>query len=88
MMFTDCQFWNSSSGDYADMFTRTWLEYKKIAPKARLYLFDLAGYGQTPISMQQHDVYCIAGWSDRIFDILYAIEHGSTAIESIMKIKF
>jgi len=81
MMFTDCQFWNSSS-----MFTRTWQEYKKIAPKARLYLFDLAGYGQTPISMQQHDVYSIAGWSDRIFDILYAIEHGSTAIESIMAI--
>lgn len=85
MMFTDCQFWNSSYGNHAGMFTRTWLEYKKIAPHARLYLFDLAGYGQTPISMQRHDVTCIAGWSDRIFDILYAIEHGSTAIESIMR---
>lgn len=87
MMFSDMQFWNSTYNDYEKMFMKTWLTYKKIAPNARLYLFDLVGYGQAPISTQRHDVYCIAGWSERIFDILHAIEHGATAIESIMNLK-
>lgn len=83
MIFTDCQFWDDSLDDYASMFKETWMAYKKIAPEARLYLFDLMGYGQMPLSVNEDDVYCIAGWSDRIFDVLYAIEHGESALEVI-----
>lgn len=87
MIFTDCQFWNEGRGNYAQMFRKTWLDYKKIAPEAKLYLFDLAGYGHSPLSVEQNDVYCIAGWSDRIFDILNAIEHGKNAITVINEIE-
>ena len=54
-------------------------------PEAKLYLFDLAGYGQAPIRLKENGVTLIAGWSDRIFDILDAIENGSDAIAEIMK---
>jgi hypothetical protein len=63
-----------------------WYHYKKIAPNAKLYIFDLAGYGQTPINVANKDVYLIAGWSDKVFDILHAIENGSNALEEIKKI--
>ena len=56
-------------------------------PEAKLYLFDLAGYGTTPIDNRQGDVYLIAGWSDKIFDILAAIESGRDAIEEINRIE-
>ena len=83
MIFTDCQFWNNDYDNYAQKFSKTWKKYKQIAPDAKLYLFDLVGYGQTPLSIQQNDVYCIAGWSDRIFDILDAIDHAKDAVAVI-----
>jgi hypothetical protein len=84
MMFTDCQMWNSYGGSAS--FDSTWKRYKKIAPNAKLYLFDLAGYGNTPVSTQSNDVYLIAGWSDKIFDVLASIEEGGNAIKEIKKI--
>ena len=65
-----------------------WSQYKKIAPNAKLYLFDLVGYGQTPINiLEDQDVFLIAGWSDKIFDIMAAIEDGSNALEEINRIE-
>lgn len=85
MIFTDCQLWNSHGGNPID---KAWNEYKKIAPDARLYLFDLVGYGNTPINtVSDGSVFLIAGWSDKIFDILAAIEEGSNAIREINKIE-
>jgi 60 kDa SS-A/Ro ribonucleoprotein len=60
-----------------------WKQYKKIAPAAKLYLFDLAGLGNTPLNLQRDDVYLIAGWSDKIFNVLNAIEEGSNAVKLI-----
>ncbi len=73
MMFTDCQMWNSygSSGQ----FETNWKAYKAFNPEAKLYLFDLSGYGHTPVEMRGDDVYLIAGWSDRVFDMLHAIDN-------------
>lgn len=87
MIFTDCQMWNSSLGEEGGHIADEWTEYKKIAPNSKLYLFDLAGYGNTPISTRRGDVYLIAGWSEKVFDILEAIESGSSAVEEIKKIK-
>ena len=85
MMFTDMQMWDST--DSGSTLAQSWQQYKQLAPKARLYLFDLAGYGQTPLQLIEGDVCLIAGWSDRIFDILHAIENGSTTIEQIRQIQ-
>lgn len=51
-----------------------------VAPNACLYLFDLAGYGQSPVNMLSDDVCCIAGWNDKVFDIFAAV--GSIMKES------
>lgn len=84
MMFTDLQLWNT--GMITTPIRAAWKSYKKLNPSAKLYLFDLAGYGTTPVQIKEGDVYLIAGWSDKIFDVLQAIEDGSTAIEKIKQV--
>lgn len=89
MIFTDCQLWDSSSGYGADHHLKTeWEQYKKeVAPEAQLYLFDLAGYGNTPIDVSRKDVSLIAGWSDKVFEVLDALQKGGSAIGEIDKIE-
>jgi 60 kDa SS-A/Ro ribonucleoprotein len=84
MLFTDCQLWNSNGS--AETISGLWKQYKQIAPNARLYLFDLAGYGNTPLNTMDGDVYLVAGWSDKIFEVLAAIEDGSNAVAEIEKV--
>lgn len=84
MMFTDCQMWNTKQD--ASSLQSAWKEYKQMAPMAKLYLFDLSGYGNTPISVQRNDVTLIAGWSDKVFDVLHASENGENAISIIKQI--
>ncbi|MDR2916608.1 MAG: TROVE domain-containing protein [Tannerella sp.] len=58
MIFTDMQLWNS----YSDKkITNLWTEYRRFSPDSKLYLFDLAGYGTTPLDMIGNNVYLIAG---------------------------
>jgi 60 kDa SS-A/Ro ribonucleoprotein len=84
LFFTDCQMWNSKgSENIADL----WKQYKKIAPNAKIYLFDLAGYGQMPLNVMRDDVYLIAGWSDKIFDVLSAVDEGENAMALINNIE-
>jgi len=85
MLFTDCQLWNSknSGENIADL----WKSYKKLAPDAKLYLFDLSGLGNTPLNVMRDDVYLIAGWSDKIFNVLNALEDGENAVQMINSIE-
>ena len=84
MMFTDMQMWDST-GRYKN-FENSWKKYKKMAPQAKLYLFDLVGYGQLPMRLAKPDVYLIAGWSDRVFDVLSAIDKGEDVLVAINSI--
>lgn len=84
MLFTDTQMWDSSGNKHS--FEDSWSRYKAIAPDAKLYIFDLAGYGRQPIDIKRNDVYLIAGWSDKIFDVLNALEDQKSAIEMIQKV--
>ena len=86
MMFTDVQLWNSTGRDRGKV-NRLWKEYKKIVPNAKLYLFDLGGYGQVPIDMKGGDVYLIAGWSDQIFNVLQGLEKGKDALDEVKQIE-
>lgn len=85
MMFTDMQMWDSTG--HHKRFEDSWKKYKEIAPTAKLYLFDLAGYGQLPLRLAKPDVYLIAGWSDRVFDVLTAIDKGEDALTVINNIE-
>jgi len=85
MFFTDCQLWDSSFVD--NSLEKSWLQYQKIAPNAKLYIFDLAGYGQSPLKLVNSNVFLISGWSDKIFDVLSAVDRGESAVETIMKVE-
>ena len=87
MIFTDCQLWNSQLG--GGTFARSWAEYRRtVAPNARLYLFDLAGHGTAPLEVRpESGVALIAGWSDKVFDVLAALDKGGSAVTEIEKIE-
>ncbi len=86
MIFTDCQLWNTNG---VGTLAQEWAAYRAtVAPQARLYLFDLAGLGTTPLDVRAEDgVALIAGWSDKIFDVLAALENGSNALAELEKIE-
>jgi hypothetical protein len=84
-IFTDCQLWNSNNT--ADNIQTLWVRYKaRVSPNAKLYLFDLKGYGNTPLQVLQNDVYLVAGWSDKVFDVLAGLEKGGSALDAINSI--
>lgn len=84
MMFTDMQMWDST-GRYQEI-ADSWKRYKRMAPNAKLYLFDLVGYGLSPLRLAEPDVFLIAGWSDRVFDVLSAIARRGYTLDEIRRI--
>ena len=88
MLFTDVQLWNSN-GDGGTL-AQEWAEYRRtVAPQARLYLFDLAGHGNAPLDVRAEDgVALIAGWSDKVFSVLEALDNGGSALTEIQAIDF
>ncbi|MBC8082094.1 MAG: TROVE domain-containing protein, partial [Hymenobacter sp.] len=86
MIFTDVQLWNSA-GDGATL-AQEWADYRRtVAPQARLYLFDLAGHGTAPLDVRAEEgVALIAGWSDKVFSVLEALENGGSALTEIESI--
>lgn len=93
VIFTDMQLYENSGYGYwgsprAASIRELWGKYKKeVNPNAELFIFDLAGYGTTPVSVKDGSTYLISGWSDRVFDILEATKYGSTAVKEIEQIK-
>lgn len=85
MFFTDCQMWDSTGNN--NSFEKSWYRYRQFAPNAKLYIFDLAGYGQSPLRILNSGVYLIGGWSDKVFDVLSAVDKGESAVERIMKVE-
>ncbi len=87
MLFTDCQMWDSTGG--YNTIQKAWLDYRqKVAPNAQLYLFDLAGHGTSPLDLSKgNGVHLIAGWSDKIFDVLAALSEGGDALTMINALK-
>ncbi|MDR3681383.1 MAG: TROVE domain-containing protein [Flavipsychrobacter sp.] len=82
MIFTDCQVWNSNAT--GESLPSLWDRYKRtVAPNAKLYIFDLAGHGYAPLTLLQRDVHLLAGWSDKIFDVLAALDKGADALAEI-----
>lgn len=85
MMFTDNQMWNSYNGQHiAELF----IKYQRMHPDAKLYLFDLSGYGSIVIPQDTKNVCLIGGWSDKVFNFVKAFEStgSNQAIEHIKTI--
>lgn len=66
---------------------KMWDAYKTAVPEAEMYLFDLRGYGNTPLYVDNNDVYIIGGWSDRIFEVLNYAREGHNAVDKIRSIR-
>ena len=86
MLFTDMQLWDSKAWGAPIAISELWKRYKQIAPHAKIYLFDLAGYGQAPLDVRNGDTFLIAGWSDKIFEVMEAIDRGEDTLAEIRKI--
>ena len=93
MLFSDMQLWDTRNYGYygqssrGNSFKSEWKNYRKnINPDAKLYLFDLSGYGNTPLSTNDENVYFISGWSEKVFDVLEALEAGKSAVSEIENI--
>ena len=85
MMFTDMQMWDSTYRE--KHIQKSWAKYRQMYPEAKLYLFDLQGYGQAPVRLVGDDVTLIAGWSDKVFDVLNAVENGAEVLDQIKNIE-
>ena len=84
-IFTDCQLWNDYWHPGSLSIQEYWNQYKAKNPSSKLYIIDLAGYGNTPINTQTKDVYLVAGWSERLFDLLEALENKEKVVDMIKK---
>lgn len=84
MLFTDCQMYNTQG---TQTISGLWKEYRKMAPKARLYVFDLQGYGHAPLRLEQDGVFLVAGWSEKVFEVMHAIERGADALSAIREVQ-
>ena len=85
MIFTDMQMWDSTYRD--EHIHKSWNKYRQMYPKAKLYLFDLNGYGQSPVRLVGDDVILIAGWSDKVFDVLNSVENDEDVLDQINNIE-
>ena len=77
LVFTDCRLWGSRGFNQPSgaALIESWRQYRsELAPNAKLYLFDLAGYGARPIEIAGDEVFLIAGWKEPILDVLAAME--------------
>ena len=86
MIFTDCQLWDSDDG--SESIHAEWQKYRRKFPNTKLYLFDLAGQGTSPLDVvAEKNVYLVSGWSEKVFEVMEAIENGGDAIDFINNIK-
>lgn len=73
VIFSDMQGW---VGHYAP--TAKFNAYSKKYGKPKIYSFDLAGHGS--MQFPEQDVFCIAGLSDKVFDIMKLLETDKQAL--------
>ena len=99
LFFTDRQVWDGhlkSSGMWnvagmqnENVLEKYWTKYKfQINAGARLFAFALGMKSQFPLKILKNDIYLINGWSDKIFDVLEAIEKRENNLEEINRITF
>lgn len=91
VIFSDCQVgtgcnWYDTRGNKGDNFNQLLQKYLKINPGVMVYTVDLRGYGNSMTGNDKNVVY-VSGWSEKIFDMMYYIENGSTVVEEIMKVE-
>lgn len=98
IVFSDCQIGNgrgfvqwygTSSSDRSTTFHELFKEFRKINPNANFIVCNIKQYGKTSVFDKSQRILNIAGWSDRIFDVITSGTKGFEAmIKEIEAIKF
>lgn len=84
ILLSDMQAW-LQNGWYCKSPKAAYEQYKRdfSVPNCKFYSIDLAGYGT--MQMPQQDVYCLAGFSEKIFDLMKHFECDKNALVSAIK---
>lgn len=82
VIFSDMQIgnrcsWFTTGGQRGTDFMKLYEQYREINPDVRVYSIDLRGYGTTVFKEGE---YKIAGWSDKIFEIMDRCEQDPQAL--------
>lgn len=88
IIFSDCQIgagcnWFDSEGNRGDNFNKLLAKYLAINPDVKVYSVDLKGYGNSLTRTEDKNTVLVSGWSEKIFDMIYHIENGSTVVDQI-----
>lgn len=72
MIFSDMAMYDLVNGGHPErnLFEQGWNQYKNRFPNTKLFLFNLAEYGTTPVDLVNKDVFLISGFSDKIFEAM------------------
>jgi len=82
LILSDMQCYSSLSGPHS--LAEEWIRYRReVNPQAVLYSLDLAGYGALQFPEFDAGVVQLAGWSDRVLDLISAIEKGGNVVDLI-----
>jgi 60 kDa SS-A/Ro ribonucleoprotein len=84
LIFTDTRLWDNRTFNQAagTNLGDWWREYRRqVAPQAKLYCFDLAGYGSKPLEILDDDVFLVGSWQEQVLDVLGAMDNGRQALE-------
>ena len=84
VIFSDMQIgkgctWYDTKGRRGDDFNKLWESYRAFHPDIKVYSVDLRGYGTTVF---KGNVFKMAGWSDKIFNIMEMLEQDRNALIS------
>lgn len=83
ILLSDMQAWVQNSY-YAKSPSAAYNKYKEhYNPDCKMYSIDLAGYGT--LQVPEKDVYCLAGFSEKIFDLMKYLEEDKDALLNTIK---
>lgn len=78
---TGCSWFDTKGRKGAD-FNKLWESYRAFHPDVKVYSVDLRGYGTTVF---KGNVFKMAGWSDKIFNIMEILEQDKNALISAIE---
>lgn len=82
IILSDMQGWMTSSGGFSYSYgnpSQSFADYKKrTGADPHVYSFDLQGYGS--MMFPERNVYCLAGFSEKVFDIMKLLEQDRNAL--------
>jgi 60 kDa SS-A/Ro ribonucleoprotein len=89
VIFSDCQVgakcnWYDHKRRVGNDFNKLFQHYRQMNPDVITYSVDLKGYGNT---LFDKGVMTIGGWSEKLFDMMIALEKGENVVSAIEKIE-